>query len=60
MDHEPGKITILITDVLCGRLKWGTRHHIPALCVAVTDSNNEVVGTLEQLPGPIIFLYQSS
>ena len=29
------------------------RHHTPALVVAVTDSSNEVVVALEQLPGPI-------
>ena len=53
MDHEPFKITILITDVLCGRLKWRARHHTPALVVAVTDRINEVVVALEQLPGLI-------
>jgi hypothetical protein len=54
MYHEPiNKATILIADVLCGRLKWIARHHTPALAVAVTDSMNEVVVALEQLPEPI-------
>ena len=52
MDHEPVKITILITDVRCDRLKWRPRHHTPALDVAVTDSINKVVVALKQLPGP--------
>ena len=43
MDHEPVKILILITDVLCGRLKWRARHHTPASASAVTDSINEAV-----------------
>ena len=43
MDHEPVKITILITDVVCERLKWIARHHTPALVVAITDSINESV-----------------
>jgi hypothetical protein len=43
MDHEPAKITILINDVLFNGLKWRTRHHIPLLDVAVTDSVNEVI-----------------
>ena len=48
MDHEPVKISILITDVPCGRLKWRAhRHHTPALAVAVTDCINEVVVALE-------------
>ena len=33
MDHDPVKIAILITNVLCGRLKWRARHHTPALVV---------------------------
>jgi hypothetical protein len=45
--------------VLCGRLKWRSRHHTPALVVAVTDIINEVVVALEQLPGPIPPLAQS-
>jgi hypothetical protein len=45
--------TILITDVLCGKLKWIARHHTPALVVAVTVNIKEVVVSLEQLPGPI-------
>jgi len=53
MDHESVKIKNLIIDVLCGKIKWRGRHHTPALVVAVTDSVNEVVATLEQLPGPI-------
>jgi hypothetical protein len=53
MDHEPIKITILITGVLCGRFKWRARHHTPVLAVAVTDSINEAVVALENLPGPI-------
>ena len=53
MNHEPVKITILIVDVLCGRLKWRARHHIPALVVAVIDCINEVVVALEKLPRPI-------
>jgi len=53
MDHEPIKITILITCVLCCRLKWRARHHTPALDVAVTDNINEVVVALEPLPAPI-------
>jgi hypothetical protein len=53
MDHEPVKVIILITDALCGRLKWRARHHTPALVVAITDNINEVVVALEQLPGPI-------
>ena len=51
MDHEPVKITLLKNDVLCGRLKWRAHHHAPALFVAVTDSINDVVVALEQLPG---------
>ena len=44
MYHEPiNKATILIADVLCGRLKWRARHHSPALVVAVTDSINEAI-----------------
>ena len=43
MDHEPIKIIILITDVLCNKLKWIASHHTLALDVAVTDSINEVV-----------------
>ena len=53
MDHEPVKITILINDILCERLKWRARHHTPALGGAVTNSINEAVAALEQLPGPI-------
>jgi hypothetical protein len=53
MDHEPAKITILITNILFNRLKWRARHHTPALAVAVTDNINEAVIALEQLPGPI-------
>ncbi len=53
MDREPIKITIFITDALFNRLKWRARHHTPALAVAVTDSINEDVLALEQLPGPI-------
>jgi len=53
MDHEPIKITILITDVLCRRLKWRARHHTLAWVVAVTDSINEALVALEQLPGHI-------
>jgi len=53
MDHEPIKIVIFVTNVLCNKLKWRPRHHTPALVVAVTDSINEVVVELEQLPGPI-------
>ncbi len=49
MDHEPTKISILLTDVLCGRLKWRARHHTPALAIAVTDRINEAVVALEQL-----------
>ena len=49
MDHEPIKVTIFITDVLCNRLKWRARHHTPALNVAVTNNINEVVLELEQL-----------
>ena len=52
MGHETIKITIFITDVSFG-LKLRARHHTPALAVAVTDSINEVVVALEQLPGPI-------
>jgi hypothetical protein len=51
MDHEPFKISILIIDVLCGILKWRARHHTPALVAAVTDSTNEGVVALQQLPG---------
>ena len=43
MDHELVKITIIITDVLCGKLQWRARHHTPALVVAVIDSINEDV-----------------
>ena len=54
MDHEPLKISILITDVLRGRLKWRAHcHHNRALVVAVADNINEVVVALEQIPGPI-------
>jgi hypothetical protein len=54
MEHEPIKITIFITNVLFNsRLKWRARHHTPTLAVAVTDSINEDVLALEQLPGPI-------
>jgi hypothetical protein len=53
MEHESVKITILITRVLCGRLKWRARHHTPALLVAVTERLNEVVVALEQFSGPI-------
>ena len=53
MDHEPVKISILIFDVLCDRLRWRARYHMPALVVAVTGSINEVVVALEQLPRPI-------
>jgi len=53
MDHEPLKITILITSVLCVRLKWRARHHTPALVVASTDRINKVVVAFEQLPGLI-------
>ena len=53
MDHGPLKITNLITDVLCGRLKWIARHHNPAFVVAVTDNINEVVVALEQLRGHV-------
>jgi hypothetical protein len=53
MDHEPVKIPILITGVLCGSLKWRSRHHIPAWVVVVTDTINEAIVALEQLPGPI-------
>jgi hypothetical protein len=56
MDHEPVKTSILITDVLCGKLKWRSRHHTPALDVAVTDNINGVVVSLEQLQGPIPLL----
>ena len=52
MDHEPLKITIFITVVLFGKLKWRARHHISALVVVVTDSINEAVVAVEQLPGP--------
>ncbi len=47
------KILFFISDVLFNRLKWRARHHTPALAVAVTDNINEVVVTLDQLPGPI-------
>jgi hypothetical protein len=53
MDHEPDKIAIFISDVLFSKLKWRDRHHTPALVVVVTDSINEVVVALEQLPEPI-------
>ena len=53
MDHEPIKITMFITDVLFNKYKWRDRHHNTALAVAVTDSINEAVVALEQLPGPI-------
>jgi hypothetical protein len=53
MDHEPIKITILITVNLFIRHKWRARHHTPTLAVAVTDNINEAVVALEQLPGPI-------
>jgi hypothetical protein len=56
MDHGPVKITILITNVLSGTLKWRARPHTPALVVVVTDSIYEVVVELEQLPGPIPLL----
>ena len=52
IDHEPIKVTIVVTDALFG-LKWRARHFTTALAVAVTDSINEVVVALEQLPGPI-------
>jgi hypothetical protein len=54
MDHEPVKISILFTDVLCVRLKWRVRHSTPALDVVVTANINEDVIALEQLPGPIL------
>jgi hypothetical protein len=38
MDHEPFKISILVTNVLYSILKWRARHHTPALVVAATDS----------------------
>jgi len=53
MHHEPIKITILITDVLCSILKWRARRHTHALAIAVIDSINEAIVALEQLPGPI-------
>jgi hypothetical protein len=53
MDHEPVKITIFIIDAIFGRLQWRARHHIPALVVVVTDSINDDVVVLDQLPGPI-------
>ena len=40
MDHEPVKISIYITNVLRGRLKWRARHHTPALAVVVTGNIN--------------------
>jgi len=49
MDHEPIKVNIFITDVLCNRIKSRARHHTPALNVAVTNNINEVVLALEQL-----------
>ena len=52
MDHESVKISILITSIICGILKWRARHQTPVLVVAVTDNINEVVAALEQLPGP--------
>ena len=53
MDYEPATISILIIDVLCGKLMWRARHHTLALVVTVTDNINEVVVALEQPPGPI-------
>ena len=53
MDHEPIKIIVLIIDIICSELKWSARHHTPAMVVAGTDSLNEVIVELEQLPGPI-------
>ena len=50
MEHEPIKVTIFINDVLFNRLKWRARHHTPALAVAVTESINEAIVALEQLP----------
>ncbi len=50
---EPAKISILITGVSCGKLKWRARHHTLALIVAVTDRIKEVVVALEHLSGPI-------
>jgi hypothetical protein len=35
IDHQPVKITILINDVLCGKLERRARHHTPALVVDV-------------------------
>jgi len=46
MDHELVKIIILITIVLCDKLKWRARHHTPALNVAVIERINEVVVAL--------------
>ena len=53
MDHEPVKISILFTDVLCCKIKWKARHHTPALVVAVTVRAKASVVALDQLPGPI-------
>ncbi len=50
MDHESDKTSILINDLLYGRLKWIARHHTLALVVAVTDSVNEVVVAIDKLP----------
>jgi hypothetical protein len=53
IDHEPVVISIYIIDVAFSRFHWRARHHTPALAVAVTDSMNEAVVALEQLPGPV-------
>ena len=41
----------LFYDVLFSRFKWGSRHHNAALVVDVTNSMNEALLSLEQLPG---------
>jgi hypothetical protein len=56
MDHEPVKISNLISNVLWSKLKWRAHHHTLALDVAVTDNIKKVVVALELLPGPIPLL----
>jgi hypothetical protein len=53
VDHELVTIYVFIIYVPFGRFNRRARHHTPALAVFVTDSINEAVVALEQLPGPI-------
>ena len=54
MDHEPFKTSFnSIIDVLFSNFKWRAGHHTPAMIMVVTDSINEALVTLQQLPGPL-------